>query len=375
VTLPVVNNFTEVDLGTIRVDPAVLGAQRWQGRIDAYSTVIGDTVDVDYLLLVPAAEGYALARGEYAYSPGVQVARDEFTGIVAGTVLNARVAPSGGTWATSGVAATDFAAADAPLATDETVSRSTLSDTTLRFAVLGATNFTDTEVGVDCQVGVSAFTWNVTLRASAIARWVDASNRLTATFQGSSLILQATVAGVVVSSNSVAGVGSRAGVWYTLRIVAFASGVAIATLVERSSGAILATTRIQHTSLATGGALATGKPGFADQNTSSLTSTRYYDNFYAATPAAEPVAIYSTQSLEVRSDLAKREDSTGAYYGDPPAYRGSRFTVPPAGAAARKARIAAKARRNDVLVNPDDQIADSLAVAVSYTPVFLAIPR
>lgn len=376
--LPVVNAFAEVDLGMIRVDPVSsgLGTQRWQGRIEAYSSTVGDTVDVDYMLLVPAAEGYALVRGEYSYVPGVLVARDEFTSIASGTALNARVAPSGGTWATSG-AATDFAAADLPTASDETMARSTTAaEATPRWAVLGATNYTNTEVGVDVRADNATLLTTISNPHLIVgARWVDSSNYLRLRLGQGSFTLSTIVAGVTVAMSSKA-ISAAVGTWFKLRLVVFTSGAAIGTLLDSTGTSTLASVKLQHSSLATGGALATGKPLFADQLiTAAAGWSRYYDNFYAATPDAEPIAIYSTQSLEVRSDTAKREDSTGVYYGDPPSYRGSRFTVPPAGAGSRKARIAVKARRNDVAVNTDDQIADNLTVTANYSPVWLAVPR
>lgn len=101
----VAGGFSEIDLGLIAIPPKVLGTQRWTGRIEAYTTAPGDTVDIDVLWLVPAGEGYGVARGIYTYQPGALVGRDEFTG--ATSTLNGRSAPSGGTWATSG-ATTDF---------------------------------------------------------------------------------------------------------------------------------------------------------------------------------------------------------------------------------------------------------------------------
>jgi hypothetical protein len=125
--------------------------------------------------------------------------------------------------------------------------------------------------------------------------------------------------------------------------------------------------------LATGGTLATGKSGFADYNPSAQAITRYYDNFYTATPAAEPVCCYSGQSIEFRSDTTLREDSTGTYAGPPPSYIGGRFYLPNAGGPGRKTRVAAIARRNNVETSPDDQIADSTVLQVSYTPRFLVV--
>lgn len=362
--------FSDVDLGIITPTTASSGTQKWIGRVDAYSSVAGETLDVDYIYLVPATEGYGEARGMYSYAAGVQVARDQFTSITATTVLNARVAPSGGTWATSGVAS-DFFASDGPSTGDETEARSSTSEASPRFAVLGATSYTDVEVGIKTLASTRAVTGLVT---AVIARWVDSSNYLYAGISGTNtFLIVSTVAGAVVSSRTVTvSVDSQA--WYEIRLVAFTSGRAVALLLD-GSGGILGTTEIQHSSIATGGALATGKPGFRDINPIATATSRYYDDFYVSTPTAEPIAVYSGRTAEVQSTRAIRADSTGTYYGDVPAYRGTRFYVPPAGTRTRKARIAVMARRNDVVVAQDDQIADSTTIQALYTPRYINVPR
>jgi hypothetical protein len=125
--------------------------------------------------------------------------------------------------------------------------------------------------------------------------------------------------------------------------------------------------------LATGGTLASGKSGFLDYNSSAQAITRYYDNFYTATPATEPVCCYSGQSIEFRSDTVLREDSTGAYAGQPPEYTGNWFSPPNAGGPGRKTRIAVLARRNNTQTAADDFIADSTVVQASFTPRYLVV--
>jgi hypothetical protein len=374
---PVTTGFNHVDLGLINVSEAVAGTQRWTGQIEAYSTAAGgETFQVDALWLVPA-EMYGRARGSYSYQPGAVSAFDDFNSIVAGTALNARVAPSGGTWATSGPGP-DFVAADAPAATDETMSRPAgAADATPEFAILGATNYTNTEVGVSIYGGQVVPVQSV--NRAVVARWVDASN-YAALRNGpsSTLTLEVVIAGVTTTLAT--GTGSNANlVWQALRLVIFASGVAYGTLLN-ASGTPMTTLRGQHAALATGGALATGKPGFYDRRTNTTATIRYYDNFYAAAPAAEPIAINSTRSIEFQSKATVRADSTGTYYGDAPEYVGARFTIPPAGGPGRKARVAVIARRLDVEASNDDTLVsnattDSTTLTIFKTERVLAVPR
>jgi hypothetical protein len=259
------------------------------------------------------------------------------------------------------------------------MARSTVSDASRRYAILGATNFTNIEAGVSAQViGTLQFG-----ESDVIVRWVDASNhaRLTLVTAGGTtgtLKIEVVVAAAVVATTSIV-VTRNPNTWYGLRLVAYASGVAYGALLD-ANGGTLATLRLQSSALATGGALATGKPGFADMNTVASALVRYYDNFYTAVPAPEPIVCYSTQTIEFRHNATVREDSTGVYYGDPPEYVGSRFKIPNAGGPAREARIAVIARRNDVESAADDDLTanattDSTTVTAFATPRFLAVPR
>ncbi len=381
VTPPVINAFAEVDLGLITITEKVLGTQRWTGRIEAYSSQVFATLEVDYLYLVPAGEGCGRARATYSYQPGTINGRDAFDPIAAGTALNGRVAHLGGTWATGG-GATDFTAFDDPVdATLEGVGRSAVDSsyhTGMRWATLGATNYTNVEVRARTRLRSVVLLANQAITA----RWVDVNNHVAlrlnhaiGPFSGTlaQAWLEVRVAGSVVATTTVQ-FSREINTWRTLALIVYSSGRAIGFVID-SSGATVATLTLIDTSLATGGALATGKPGMFDFCSSALAPVRDYDDFYVGAPAAEPIACYSGQSLEVRSDETLREDATGVYWGPPPSYRGSGIYVPPAGTRARKTRIAVMARRNDLLELADDQIADSLTAQLNYTPRYLAVPR
>src|SRR5581483_7222902 len=154
----------------------------------------------------------------------------------------------------------------------------------------GATAFTDVEVGVSvCQRGVFASAVSQAL----VARWVDASNWLEAVIDGAAheFRLAVIVAGVRTTLKAQAFTPDvvTPGV-YGLRIVCFASGRVIASLLDSNGGTLQALDTF-HSSLAPGGALASGKPGFRDANASAGASTRSYDNFYVASPSQEPIAL------------------------------------------------------------------------------------
>ena len=87
------DRFAELDLGLIDVNG------NWSGRIEAYGS---GTLHIDTLRFVPISGGYAKITALPTDQPGVVVGHDEFTGTTAGGGLNARAAPAGGSWATTG---------------------------------------------------------------------------------------------------------------------------------------------------------------------------------------------------------------------------------------------------------------------------------
>ncbi len=374
--VPAVAGWNHVDLGSINIPEAALGTQRWTGRIEAYSTATGgETFAVDVIWLMPA-EKFGRARASYAYSAGYMTAYDDFTTATPFANLGGRVAPVGGTWATSG-AATDFVIGN--LLGNLGAIRSAVGT---RYAILGTSRI-DTEVSASINFGNG--------ERAVIARWVDASNYLRAkvvtigdgTINPTTGYLQLeTVIGGVVTL-IVGGLPSAftlfyGGPQYTLRMVAYASGYVSCALLD--GGLVLSSASAVVAAAATGGSLASGQTGVYDERGSGVPESRSFDDYYVGVPAPEPIVCASGQSIEFRSDATLREDATGTYAGSPPSYVGARFTVPNAGGPDRKTRVAVIARRNDIETDADDDLVsnatlDSTTAAVFATPRFLAVPR
>ena len=244
-----------------------------------------------------------------------------------------------------------------------------------RFALLGAS-----PTACEASVRFGSAPTGIAIWHSLIARYVDAGNYLRI------YVDTAGAAGALVVSRKAGGATAGLvrqsvplvrGAWYQLRAVVFASGHGVATLLSHTSDAAAEVTFFD-AALATGGALASGQAGFGDYWTGPSDpspTVRYYDDFYAAAPAPEPIVVHSGRSIEFRHDAVLRQDAAGTYAGPPPEYVGGQFFVPPAGSAGRKARVAVIARRNDVTVSADDHIADSTTVEVFVTPRFLTVPR
>lgn len=366
----------EIDLGSITVPAAAIGSQRWTGQVEMYdSSGLSIITYVDYLILVPTSDGYGKARASYAYTPGAVVGYDNFAATTAGNALATRAAPAGGSWATSGET-TDWTFQDSFITGDtiETIRRNVQTDTTTgRFAILGSTNYTDTQVDVRLR-NSSSSVGPSSSKQSLIARWVDSSNylRLTVgqeTSGSASLVLERVVTGTatVLASTTWTRTPLLA---YRARLITYASGLIVGQVLS-DSGTALAALVASSTVTATGGTLQTGKPGLRDFGAGTdLTHSRWLTEFATSVPAAEPIALYSGRNMQIRYDDTLRQDSTGTYTGRPASYRGSRFLVP-----VGTSRVLVKARRNDTDTSIDDNVTDATQIQVGWTPRGIAVPR
>jgi hypothetical protein len=232
-------------------------------------------------------------------TPGAVRGLDAFT---SGGSLNGRNAELGGVWATSGDAG-DYsfsfvpAGGSPPADFQNGYTRLASSETNGRSAVLGSTNYINKQVDIMTQLFSAPSAGIIT--QGVLARYVDASNQLravveTAVGNTGTLRLRQIVSGTNTDAPTVAftvptmTVGSTGGVIVMrVRVIVYASGKAFA-FVYNYGGTLLAQTTFTTTALATGGALATGKPGIIDFNSSGSGRVRAYDNFACISYAGDP---------------------------------------------------------------------------------------
>jgi hypothetical protein len=379
VTPPAKGAWVDVDLGVISIPPALSGTQQWLGRIEAYG-VTNDTIDVDYLLLIPTDEGYGRAAFSQPFE-AVQTlaARDEFDQ-AAGVLNSGKTLPVGGTWATLG-SPTDLTID----ATTHTVQRTAIGDGSFsspspgpsagRFAIAGATTFTNALVQVSFKRSVN----DTVVAQGVLARYIDDNNYALACFvragiSVSYLIMRITVAGVTTTlfQNYKGGddVFIPADVFYAMRLVIDTAGRWFLWLWPQSGEPTTFPTAVgQDSGLATGGALASGKSGFFDSANTGTATTRSYDNFLTAVPFIDEM-LFAGRIAQFRTDGAIRQDSGGVAYGSI-ATRGSRFALPPAGAEGRTARVAVRAARVNVEDMANANVTDKLQAQVALTPRYL----
>ena len=360
VRVPAMDAFYEIDLGLVQASPA----GTLTVRIEAYSEAGGDTLDIDYLLLIPAYR-YAKAKGET--TPGATFATWDTFDQSAGNLDAPKAANIGGNW---GEANRTGANGFQVETTGHTAQRTTVSDASLEgggcYAYLGSAVAACT---VQATVKFSFAPWlgATTHCFGLLARYTDANNwiALALTYRtpvdylkprGWSLSLFKKKAGTVtevawwISSNF--GTPNYA---HLLRLELGADGSYRTywggTLFSSGSDPDLAT-----------GTLAAGKCGLYDAYTLATASTRNYDDFQMTTPLATHV-IDASGAVVLGDDSIARSDGTR-----PPSFTGSYLTVPPAGREDRTHRLAVKMRRSDVDIAPDANIGDSQRVDVTVTP-------
>jgi hypothetical protein len=369
--------WSDVDLGYITITEAVSGTQRWTGQIEAYSTTAGDTLDVDYIQLLPAGEGYGKARAPLTLSvPATFSARDEFDQSAGN--LTGKTAAAGGTWVVLTGSDTDDFTIDT---SGHTAQRTAVSDTG---TIFGGT-YPGRAVGLDLNLAATGaqMDWKASVDQTAVrgllARVVDANNFLAVTVHAnatgySTIRIRKFVASVGTLLQLVFPVPTTAFTnWQRLSLVVDAGGRYGLWMGPQGGGQSLVVSG-SDSALATGGALATGDVYLYDEQATGTAVTRNYDNFFAWAPAANAV-VFSGRSAEIRYDVAQRADSTGTYWGPIPSYRGAHMFLPQAGSANRTCTVVAKARRNDIDAFPDDQVTDSTTLTVDYRPRYYAIPR
>lgn len=361
--------FLHTYLGQVRIERALTGAQRWDGRLVAKSTTSGDDLAVDRFYLFPVDEGYGEARSaapNLGAAPTAYVAQDGFD--QAAGALTGKTLPVGGTWAGAGDA-DDFSTTGSGAITRTAVSDSSGLQNG-RLMIAGSSTYATCVAGVSATwTGFAIFPRANGLLWGVLLRYVDTSNFLAAYlyYDGAQVwtYISKRVAGVTTALGADVTIYSAGLIEGDVVASAYASGDAYMTL---NGAPVLA---VSDPVLATGGALATGKVGFFDNYTSATALTRTYDNFWAtATPS--DAALYASRKLQVRDNTVIRQDSTGTAYGKPGDVRGDYLRIP-ASNTGGTARVIVKASRGVPETGIDGGV-DDITGQLTVTPLYLAVP-
>lgn len=367
--------FTLEDFGVVTINQVAAGAtQRWEGRWSAKSTVKGDQVYIDCIMLVPIDEGSGEARAADAVSePTTLLGYDAFNQEAG--VLAAKTADIGGVWAGFG-SANDFSVV---AGTSHWAQRTALSDAsnTGRYEILGAQVYTDVaaRVRVESLLNPStAASW-----MGLVLRWIDINNWFRLLFVPGAIYKGQTI-WYLIAQKRVLGTVTNYGTFGKVTgggIKEASYGVPVAGLVEAIitadgtwkvgvDGVIYKTG--SDAALGPAGALKEGKVGIIDEQLGATADTRIFDNFEAWVPVVDR-AMFPNRQLEIDSDRARREDSAGATWGEAP-YEGDYLLVPPAGREKRVSRLIVKGSRHPEA----DQGIDDIRARLYVTPRYLIAP-
>lgn len=357
VRVPQIGAFCELDLGLVAIAPVIQGATGWTGRIEAYSSTTGDTIDVDYLIPLPAYR-YFKAKGRLGQIAQSYSAYDSFeqtSGALSGKSLPA---PAGQTWGGAGDA-DDFTVD----ASEDRAQRSAVSDSAGvqngRFGQAGSSSY-----GAIALRTTFGRVTQIAAYDGVYARYTDTNNFLLAYWytEGPTLNIVKRVAGVTTTLASKQAPLASAGSASTLQLFVTTDGRLYAWY---APGQTLSDPLIvlQDADLATGGSLASGKIGIWDHKPEADASTRFFNDFTAWVPELNH-AINSGKSAQLLHNAAIREPSGGAVWGRVPLPEGAYLKLPPN----RALRVVVKARRFDVDEMPDPFISDNLRADLSATP-------
>jgi hypothetical protein len=374
-----------VDLGQVHLSKVAQGTQRWEGRLLAKSTVAGDDLYVDHLLLIPITEasGRVSAVLQTAGFPTSFGGRDEFDQ-TAGN-LTGKTAPVGGTWGGAGGGGNDFTVNGSGSATRTAVSDAAGLQSG-RLEPLGATTYTDVAARVDTTSVGAAIISNPFFQEQGLILRYTSGTDFAAVYVTTAMAGGAGTGYRLVAYKRVAGVTTALGSSNSAPQFDFGSYVTIQAIIDSSGRFVfwawpydqpdaIASPLIVgwDSDFATGGGLASGLSGLYDHYTSSSAETRYYDSFATWAPTKD-AAVFANQSVEIRHDRVVREDSGGAIWTPVSSNPGDYLTIPPAGREARTARLIVKACRNDPTTGPDSGI-DDISARLSVTERGLVVPE
>lgn len=369
--LAAAGSWCMVDLGVVQVPQVVTGTQRWELRVQGSSTVDGDAVYADFVWLVPVDEcsGVAEASGATTYTPTVS---DDFTR--SSGSLDADT-PSPQTDGTNWVESTASSFTVDGVEAVRTTTGMTAGLTNAKFAVVGAAQ---TGQYAETQIATSV-TPPAGLTIGAVLRYTNTSNWAAAVIETVStgfadLVVYKCVAGAVsalaFSDKSCIVTGNH---YYTISARVAANGAVTASLYDgaTSTGTPLTTVAATDATLATGGALASGKPGIIDHYTSGTALSRVWLRFAAGTVTTD-AACFSGQSIQVRHDGVVRSTASGIWT-RPARFDGDYLLVPASGKEARPVEVTCRMSRTTLGSAGDDGV-DDVSAKLYVQPRGLQLP-
>jgi hypothetical protein len=356
-----VGGFYIVDLGLVRIRPARVGLQRWEGQIIQRLTGPGGSepgvsVNLDDIRIVPVKDAAVRVR---APRPAL-VAPTSFTGRdpfkqTAGALVG-KTAEQGGVWAAG--TGTGF---------ETTGSAVKRFSSGLAIAVLPP-------VMTVTAVRASLLNMYSEMWAGIVVRFVDANNyiaftRVSGTFARYEILKRVGGVESVLAQSSVP-VASAVDLGVLIDASGFVTAYTTANGGEFGAPMLSAYDPV----LATGGALASGKGGLYESRSSlpEVGENRLWDNYSSWAPT-EPLLIASGRRLRWRHDGVVREDAGGGELWSPVGYQGDPLLVPPSTKEKRRLRVIAFPSRGDLQEVADEGASDDFTAQLALTSRHLSV--
>jgi hypothetical protein len=321
--------FILVSLGMIVIRRPSQGSHRWEGRIDAKSTVPGDVVDIDCLMFFPVTEGTgemsAVDRIDDPETRGPATAADDATvGTTTWTNPSNATTPSDGSHDLADITYNDVTALGVG---------HYLKATNFAFIIPSAATIRGIKVEV----------------VAAGAHFPDGTPII------ADNAIRIVKGGVIGSSDR-----SNSTPWTTWATRTYGSSTDLwgttwtASDINASNFGVAISAKSIYT------------PGTFSAYIDHIQLTVYYTEFPDA-------AIFASRQLELRHDGVERQDPTGSFWSAVSHQPEDYLLLAPMGREHRGNRLIFKASRNDPATGFDSGI-DDLQVQVLATPVYLTVP-
>lgn len=381
VIVPVSGARVLVDLGECIVPRARSGPQRWEFRVLAQSSAIGDDVQLRRVLVVSTAEASGRVIAGAGPTPTASLEAYDPFNQTAGN-LGGKAAELGGAWARV-LGDTDEASVDA---TEHDVTRSTSADALVISPIpgivyrLGTAALAHTDLQIDQKLpatGADDEAWGL-----ALLRYVDASNYLLAARRHYSLATRAGSARTEFTLHRVIA-GARSQIAQmevlgqemtrqTIRVLAEESG-RVRVWSGTQGNPTTVHLDVTDSALATGGALASGGFGFGDGALGSPGQRRYgpFTVETAAVASVSDAVLYASERAELRSDGYYRAAAGGPM--SPVPILGDNPRQPVSGAEGDQVEWLIRPTRGDFGSIPDSA-DDAISATVLHRPSWLTIP-
>ncbi|MBS3928048.1 MAG: hypothetical protein KGZ65_06250, partial [Sphingomonadales bacterium] len=360
-------DWVQVDFGTVTIEEASAGTQRWEAIFQVRTTTGTEAVEMDYAEVMPAERLIRIRSPRVAPTTIAVAVEDGYTQSAGNATGKS---PDVGS-AYVGAGDTDDFTIDT---TNDRVQRAATSDSAgAGRALTSGPAIVNTFVALT----LLPYTTNTDFFRGAIFRYSDISNFAVVGIENAAGVRRLKIRRKLAGSwSNVTSAASALTVTHygdalRIEIEVYETGEYFVNVYD-SAGDLLppeyADLDFRNSVFASGGGLASGSVGVYDEQSGASAGTRQYDGL--AGYAIEPMGAvcFADQSAIISHDRVERYDPTGTFLGEPDNVRGSRLFIPPAGDQSAVTRVVSKLRRRDLVLADDNVVDDEHEMSIRYRP-------